>query len=887
MRSLFLLFIFFTSLFAISPSQALQAVKANPALLNTPQAQQIMREKGITKEQVLQKIGQSSATKQETSRVQVENKVATKTQAEATQVLLAKKPTPTVKPLHFIDEAKLIKKIRSIQQKVTKIKLHRFGEKFFYNKNSLNQQILAVPEYYQLNPKDIVTIQIFGGEDKSFSLTVDNYGNIDLPVIGPVHVSGLSVAEIKKLITKKLQPTYPNATIVVNVKVNSFIQVSLTGYVPAPGIYNLQSLSTVKDLLIAANGFGAIGSMREVYLKRNGKTLKIIDFYKLIKDGDIVDTTLLRNGDIIYVPKAKNLVKLYGDVYTPAIYELKSGEKVKDLISFSGGLKPTASKKDIKIKRFEKNSFSKIYIVDIDSKMALKDGDEVYVYKISELQRDFVYVYGNIEKPGTFAIPKDKSLKSLLSKLSYLKDTYYDYGLLERFEGNIISFNLKSPKNITLKPKDTIYIFNKYEVLPEEYILIQGKVVKNPGRYRYKPGMTLTDVVNTAGFTRPFDVYRVQIVSYDENLRPYVKFVDYTKHPNYPIQEYDEITFFDYYNFNPLKPFTVRGEVNNPNTFIYAKNLTLKSALQMAGWLTDRADKNYIEINRYKIVNGERKRFIKRVTLKDLDFKIEPYDEIYVKRIPKWYERKTVTISGEVKYPGTYTIEEGETLASVLKRAGGFTKKAYLYAAVFTRKSIQKLQEKSIKDMIYRLRKKASVIMASNKGIGEQGLETKDMLEAINMLAKEASKLKPIGRVAIKLDRDLEKFAESPYNVKLQDGDKLYIPIQSDTITVSGEVLTPNAFVYNSSNALDYIKKAGGLTKDADDIYFVVHANGFSEKGEIGSWFTKGVKVKPGDAIVVPILIKTYSNYSIARDLTDIVYKLSITAASLKTVGAL
>ena len=94
MRSLFLLFVFFTSLFAISPSQALQAVKANPALLNTPQAQQIMREKGITKEQVLQKIGQSSATKQETSRVQVENKVATKTQAEATQVLLAKKPTP-------------------------------------------------------------------------------------------------------------------------------------------------------------------------------------------------------------------------------------------------------------------------------------------------------------------------------------------------------------------------------------------------------------------------------------------------------------------------------------------------------------------------------------------------------------------------------------------------------------------------------------------------------------------------------------------------------------------------------------------------------------------------------------------------------------------------
>ena len=885
MRGLLILFLFFTSLFAISPGQALQAVKANPALLNTPQAQQIMREKGISKEQVLEKIGQKITAAQETSGVNVENKVET-TQIETTQTLLKKKPTPVVKPLQFIEEEKLVKKIRSIQQRVAKPKLHRFGEKFFYNKNSLSQQILAVPEYYQLNPKDIVTIQIFGGEDKSFSLRVDNYGNIDLPVIGPVHVSGLSVAEIKKLITKKLQPTYPNATIVVNVKVNSFIQVSLTGYVPAPGIYNLQSLSTVKDLLIAANGFGKIGSMREVYLKRGGKTLKIIDFYKLIKDGDIVDTTLLRNGDIIYVPKAKNLVKLYGNVYTPAIYELKRHEKIKDLISFSGGLRPTASKKDIKIKRFEKNSFSKIYMVDIDSKMALRDGDEVYVYKISELRRDFVYVYGNIEKPGTFAIPKTKKLKTLLSTLSYLKDTYYDYGLLERFTGEIISFNLINPKDITLKPKDTIYIFNKYEVLPEEYILIQGKVVKNPGRYRYKHGMTLTDVVNAAGFNQPFDVYRVQIVSYDENLRPYVKFVDYTKNPNYLIKEYDEITFFDYYNFNPLKPFTVRGEVNNPNTFVYAKNLTLKSALQMAGWITDRADKDYIEINRYKIVNGERKRYIKRVTLDDLDFKIEPYDEIYVKRIPKWYERKTVTIKGEVKYPGTYTIEEGETLASVLRRAGGFTNKAYLYAAVFTRERVKKIQEKNIKDMIYRLRKKASVIMASSRDIGESGLQTKDLIEAIDMLSKEASKLKPIGRVAIHLDKNLEKFAKSAYNIKLENGDKLYIPIKSDTISVGGEVLTPNAFVYDSGNALDYIKKAGGLTKDADDVYFVVHANGFSEKGEIGSWFTKGVKVKPGDAIVVPINIKTYSSYSIARDLTTIVYQLSITAASLKTVGA-
>ncbi|MEO1923499.1 MAG: hypothetical protein ABGX25_03145, partial [Nautiliaceae bacterium] len=105
-------------------------------------------------------------------------------------------------------------------------------------------------------------------------------------------------------------------------------------------------------------------------------------------------------------------------------------------------------------------------------------------------------------------------------------------------------------------------------------------------------------------------------------------------------------------------------------------------------------------------------------------------------------------------------------------------------------------------------------------------------------------------------------------------------------ITVMGEVLTPTAFVYTDNNALSYIKRAGGLTDMADDIYFVVHANGFTEKGEFGGWFTSDVKVKPGDAITVPIKIKTATWYGIAKDISAIVYQLAITAASLKTVGA-
>jgi polysaccharide export outer membrane protein len=898
-KLLFILLVFISYLFAVNAPAVVEAVKSNPALLNTPQVQEVLKEHDISSGQVLKKIeGPESANSMNEiqSQQKIKNKIEINNEKENREkfnksskkkeynIDLIERNAIINKPLEYLPEKTLIRLIQSKRQIIKKTHLKRFGEKFFYNKNSLNKRILAVPEYYQLNIGDIVLVRIFGGNDRTITLKVDNNGNIYLPVIGPIYVAGLSVAEVKYLIKKKLEPTYPNSKIVVDVKVNSFIQVSLTGYVNAPGIYNLSSLSTVKDLLIAANGFGKIGSMREVYLKRNGKILKIIDFYKLIKDGDLVDTTLLRNGDIIYVPRAKILVSLRGAVSTPAIYEMKRREKLKDLINFSGGLLPDASDKSIKIKRYVNNSYTKVMFKNLKDTFHFKNGDEVYVYKISELNQNYVTVYGNIEKPGSYEIPKDKKLKTLLKKFTYLKDTYYNYGVIRTFDNKIISFSLKNPGNIKIHKKDEIFIFNKYEIIPEEYVVIKGKV-KVPGKYRWYKGLTLIDAINNSGLDVA-NLKKVQIITFDKNFRPVLKYVNALKNPNYKLKPFDEITLFDYYSFKPLHYISVYGAVHKPGTFVYAKGMNLKDALTMAGWLKDKADKNYIELIRYKIVNNQRMRIIKKLTIKDLNFTIKPYDEVYVKTIPNWYERKTVILRGEVKYPGVYVIEEGDRLADIIKRAGGFTKNAYLYGAVFTRESVRKLQEERLKKMIYKLKKKIAIIAASAKGAGERSLDAKNLIQAIDSVAKQAEKLKPVGRIALILERNLTKFEKSPYNIVVENGDTLYVPSKKDNVIVLGEVLTPTAFVYTSDKALDYIKKAGGRTSLADDIYFVVHANGFTEKGEFGSWFDKNVRVKPGDAITVPIQIKTSTWYGIAKDISTILYQFAITAASLKTVGA-
>ena len=884
------LMLMYSFAFALDKAAAIEAVKQNPALLDTPQGQMLLKRQGLSKEEVLKAISKNKEESQDNI-IPVENKIKVfeTNQTESNNTI--EKPTKTDKsvstPLIYQSAKEIIKKIHSKQQKQTKTVLKRYGEKFFYNRNTLNKQILAVPEYYQVNLGDVVVIEIFGGSDKKYELKVNNYGNINLPVLGPLYVAGLSVAEIKDIIKKKLSPTYPNSTIVVNVKVNSYIQVTLSGYVKAPGIYNLSSLSTVKDLLIAANGFGSLGSMREVYLKRGGRLIKKIDFYQLIKNGDIVDTTLLRNGDVIYVPKAKKLVSLWGAVNTPAIYELKKGEKLKDLINYAGGLKPDGSRDNIKITRFVDNSFTKVLFKGINSDVSLLNGDKVYVYKISELNKDFVYVYGNIEKPGSYEIPKDKKLSTFLKKLTYLKDTYYDYAILERFDGTLISFNVKNPKNITLNSKDNIYIFNKYQVLPNFYVKVQGDVVNSEVKLKFLQNMTLKDAINNAGLKTLFDETKVKIIRYNKKMEPKTFFVNYKKYPEFKLKPFDEITLYKYTDFNPLKPLTVYGEVNKPDIYPYSKGLKLKDAVDMAGGFTYKADKHYIELIRYEIVNNERVRKISKLDyFKDKNYILKPYDEIFVKRIPNWYDRKTVTIKGEVKYPGVYTIKTGERLSDLIKRAGGFTNNAYLYAAVFTRENVRKMQEKRLKTMIYKLKKKVAVISASARGAGEGSLDAKNLVDAIDALAVQAEKLKPIGRIAIVLDKDLDKFEKSPYNIRLENNDTLYIPSKKDSVTVMGEVLTPTAFVYTDKNALSYVKKAGGLTDMADDVYFVVHANGFTEKGEFGGWFSHDIEVKPGDAVTVPIKIQTSTWYGIAKDITAIAYQLAVTAASLKTVGA-
>jgi protein involved in polysaccharide export with SLBB domain len=277
---------------------------------------------------------------------------------------------------------------------------------------------------------------------------------------------------------------------------------------------------------------------------------------------------------------------------------------------------------------------------------------------------------------------------------------------------------------------------------------------------------------------------------------------------------------------------------------------------------------------------------------KDFDkFILEDYDELTIHTIPNWTERKVITLNGEVKFPGNYVIESGDRLSDVIKRAGGYTKSAFLDGALFTRDSIKILQQTKMRQAILELKQKAISMSTSPAGMGQGDtkIDTASLVNMIDTLSKEAEKLSPIGRISINLDSNLSKFINSTSNLVLKDKDTLTIPSFNDTILVIGEIMNSTSIIFQSTNADDYISDTGGLNQRADeDNIFIVHANGSATKIDNG-WFSDASTktIKRGDTIIVPRELVTYTGMQIAKDISSILYQFALTAASLSVVGAL
>ena len=735
----------------------------------------------------------------------------------------------------------------SFKYDTKEIELKRYGANFFLNKNKLESTSIPTSNDYVLKSADILLVNTFGSKHtNSYELTIDNNNNIFIQKIGTVKVGGLKFKDAKLLIIKKIKKSFSNTKVVVDIIKYSTIQVVLSGNVKVPGIYNLSPFSTIKDALMEANGLLDVGSYRDISIIREHKKVYSFDLYKLLLNPKANSDFSLRNNDIVMVNFVHKSIRLYGKVKYPAIYELKDSETFRDLLKYSGGFSYDATKNSIKLTRYN----------------------------------------------------NDKQLKTyILSKKAFLK----------------------------MKPKDgdKIEIFNNYDIKEKPYILVYGKVIKGDmAKYKYFDGMTVSQLFNMITFRSEIYNTNKQKIKEDKKDKENTKevsfniedrealLVDKTKiklirnsdntksifllsaTDNFVLKPFDEIEFYNYFDTHPRMKVTITGEVYKKGSYFINDNTTLKELLNLAGGMTEKAYRQKFELVRYKIKNNERVRDIKKYDLQkalNKDFKLKAHDEINIFTIPNWYDAKTVILKGEVKFPGVYNIKTGEKLSDVIQRAGGFTSEAFIEGAVFTRKSIKENEEKRMKEAMFKLKQQIAFISANSNEIGTQKKSSQELTSVVTMLEKQMQEYKALGRLVVYLDKNLQNFKTTPYDIRLEDKDMLVIPSFNDTVSVYGEVMNPSSFIYSDKFLVnDYITKAGGMTQSADeDSVYMVMANGEAKKVELNSLFLSTSKVKAGSTIVVPMKVNKVSNILVWKEVSQIVYQLAITAASLNTVGAI
>ncbi len=935
--------------------QAKAAVAKNPSLLNTPQAKEMMKQHqtGITtkglyndttqKNEVVINDIENTETVSENSLE--ENKILNDAIDEVTDKDLR------LSPQRYKTNDEELSRIKSAHEaKQSSKKLERFSKEFFRNKNKISQKTINAPSSYIINRGDNITFWVYGASNKKHSLTVNSQGNIDIPEIGPVHVAGEKYAEVKELLTNYLSSSYKNSEVVVDLNSFSTAQVTLTGFVNAPGIFNTSSISSVKDILIEANGVSDVGSVRKIEVKRAGATIARVDYYHLLNSGLEGGDVVLQPNDTIHVPRAYGLVRLEGAVNKEAIFEIERGESLRKILKIAGGLKSSGDGLKIHIKRYTNNKQIKYHKITLKEagRFTLRDGDEIYVGEMGVTSEKFIQIVGNVVSEGKREIKSNSiQLSRLLKKeirggklnTMFLENTKLDYAVVKRVGADLtpqmFSINLANildgMDDFTLFNRDILYVYNKLDVGVNPYVTIsqivdeeidlstkninikykKQNLLMRDGKHLFTKGMTLKDLLYSAGVKGEFDQSRIKIISHDTtNNKMNIELVNYQQNPNFALKPFDKIYLFDFFKTNPKKTAYISGEVVKSGKYEVEEAMTLEKFIQSAGGLNEKAYPKECEIIRYHIDNGERKKKIFNINMADIStFLIQPHDEINIKRIPYWNDRKTITLKGEVKFPGTYIIHSGEKLSSVIKRAGGYTNEAFLYGAVFTREEIAKIQKESLKIELSKL--KEQVILASLRASGSRSMNSiniSESIKAVETLIVEAEQLTPIGRISINLNpneqtghscnscisTNLSSISNSikgtSSDLTLKDEDMLFIPSFKDTVIVSGEIMNPMASVYLGDDIKDYISKSGGLSELADtDHIYVMHANGEAQKATLGSYLfsSNKVDIKRGDVIIVPKKLMFQRGIDVVGEVADIFYKLTLTVAAMRTVGAL
>ncbi len=526
-----------------------------------------------------------------------------------------------------------------------------------------------------------------------------------------------------------------------------------------------------------------------------------------------------------------------------------------------------------------------------------------------------VYMVGKARRPGSYTLSSLSTLVNALfaaggpSKVGTMRDIQIKRNGEVVVSLDMYDFILKGDKtkDIRLLPEDVIFI------PPVGPLVAVAGNVKEPAIYELKGEAKILDLIEIAGGTDSIAFKnRVQVLKIvnggeQELLEMDLSGISEDSEGNITLKDGDLVKVFPVPQ-SIENVVHITGAVKSPGTFGYSPGMTVKELLSYTGGLLRYSNREEAELTRINITplgpQMERivinpQKAIDGDPQHDILLKVDDY--LFIKTVPEWEFYRVVTIKGEVKYPGTYTVKKGERISSLIERAGGFTEEAYLRGAVFTRKSVRELQQRQLDEAINRLEQEFLSLSARTVEAALSQEEVQQQMAAAerrkDLLAKMRT-AKAQGKISIKLE-PLKRFKDSPYDIPLEDSDSLYIPERPDQIQVIGAVYNPSSFVYDPQGRVaSYIKKAGGFNRNAeeDDLYILRldgtaisrrEAEGFlsiSWDNENKRWQTggfMGARLEPGDTLVVPEKVERVVWLREVKDITQILYQIAVTAGVL------
>ena len=699
-----------------------------------------------------------------------------------------------------------------------------------------------VPPDYVLGPGDTIRVQLFGNVNGIYEFEVSRDGVLNLPELGPITVAGLPFSEFREDLNRRVEQMLIGTQVSVSMGELRTIRVFILGDAVRPGSYVVSSLATISSSLYRSGGISEIGSLRNIQLKRNGKIVARLDLYDLLIEGDTSGDERLQPGDVILVPPIGPTVGVGGAVRRPAIYEMKGESRVSDVIKLAGGLRPVAYPAASRIERIDSSDRRTVVSLDVESANGrateVIDGDTIFVPEVLSRLEGSLELAGHVHRPGAYQFRPGMQLTDLLPSADYVKpgaDTGY---ILIRREGDgnkasIVSANLReawsnpvSPENLALRARDTVHVFS-------------------------------------LAFSRQ----RV--------IQPLLEELQLQSRVGEPYRE-----------------VSVSGSVKAPGIYPLEPGMRISDLIRAGGNLSEEAYTLRAELARYDVVDGEyRASEVIDVNLdailrddRTADLLLAEHDNLRVSSVPNWDALWSVTLEGEVRFPGEYRIRSGETLRQVLERAGGLTDAAFPEGAIFLRESLRKREQEQIDALARRM--EADLTTLSLERLDTTGAQA---LETGQALLEQLRQIEAVGRLVIDLDQLAARASGHDLinDVELRHGDRLLVPKQAQEVTVIGETQQNTSHLFQPGLTRDdYIEMSGGLTRRADKkLIYVVRASGAVVAGNRSRWFGRSgrVEIRPGDTVVVPLETDRIRPLTFWTNVTQILYQGAIAIAAVRT----